>query len=661
MPWNGYRDHESDVGDGWDALENCSLYTEGVCKRRLGFGGKAILSAVARSATELGNYALVATATGTVLSVTQSTSAVASLASSLSTTNWPTWAVMNNRAYYTNGVDSVRVSDDGTNFRTAGITAPASAATATPSGSGGVVSAGVHLVRYRYYDSTRNRLSNPSDAASVTIVAGEKISVGYAASGDATVDKVIIEITAAGAETYYRAATITNSGSSYLLDIADATLIVQVSASRDGEFGHEPPTTGYDIIAEHRQRLWMWKISTGDLQWSRALFPESWNAIDYGRKITLDAGDVPSAVASFYTDLYLIGQRSMRRMVYTSDPAAAMVVDVPGNFGAFNQRCVVKIDGGLLIGWGKNGVWMIDAMQPKKISRSVDDTLVSLVSATNTTSRFVCYEPTRREVACFFPLNGETYCKAALIWSMDTNEWALWKFRQPISAAVLNTSYTDRARLMVCDSYGNAWRMGVSTNDGGGNGSVTVTSGSTTTSVNCTNTAVIGQILYNPITGDERYIDSVSGSNVTVTPALSVAPTAGQVLYIGSIRQRLLTDWIPGDGMNNKKRPTKFMVAVRPSTSMGSAEVNFYTDFSGTKETVSAFAADTYPEGVSIADNQITVDLDSGAQDGFIPIPCPGDWKRTIRAEIIAEEPLDGIQFLEANFRNDSTAESEEE
>jgi len=659
MPWNGYNDGENDVNDKWAALENCSLDTKGECRRRLGFGAKVDLSAaVIRSAAELGNYALCATAAGAVLSITQSTGSVASLATGLSTTNWPTWAGINGRMYYTNGVE-VRVSDDGTNFRAVGITAPSNAATATPTGSGGVVTAGVHLFRYRYYDSTRNRYSDPSVAVSATVTAGQTVTVGYTASGDATVDKVIIEVTAAGSVTYYRAATITNSGSSTSFNTADATLIVGVIASRDGEFQHQAPPA-YHVILEHRQRLWLLSTSNNELAWSRALFPESWDSLNYSRKITLGSGDVASGMMGFFSDLYVFGQRSMSRVVYSSDPAASMVVDVPGTYGVFNQRCVSKIDGGIIIGWGKSGAWVIDAMQPKKISINVDDLLDTLADPTNVIQRFICFEPIRREVYFFFPLVGQTTCKQAFVYGLDNGEWVLNKYRQPITAAVLNSQYSDRCRLMLLDSNGYAWRVGVSANDGGNDGVVTVTSGSTTTVVNCVNSAVVGQTLYNPATGEERLITVATGSAVTVA-ALALAPTAGTVMYIGSIRQRMLTNWIPGEGVNEKKRPTKFMIAVRPEGDMGSGTVTYYQDFSATSVGATAFSSDAFAEGVSVVGTQLTVDFDAGATDGMVSVPTPADWNRVIRAEIIAETPYDGIRFIQATFRDDSSIKSEEQ
>jgi hypothetical protein len=658
MAWNGYRDDETDVGDGWEAIENCSLYIQGECRRRLGFGAKVDLAAIGWSAAEMGAYAVIATSAGGIKSVQQTTGSVSVLASGLATTQRATFASMSSRLYYANGTEA-RAIDNGTaTARAIGIVAPSVAPTATGTGSGSV-DTGLHLIRYRYYDSALNRYSNPSDVVSVTTTAGQTIDVTYTASGDATVTSIIIEMTAVGAETYYRAKTIANSGATTNVNISDANLIVQIAASRDGEFGHDQPPATYDILCEHRQRLWLWDITTGTLAWSRALFPESWDQTNYARAITLDAGDTPTAMSSFYTDMYLFGTRSMRRLIYSSDPAAAMVSDIPGNFGCFNPRCVIKIDGGVLVGWGRNGMWMIDAMQPKKISRRVDTTLESLMDASNTTAQFICYEPERREVLFFFPLSGETYCKRALCWSLDTQEWTLYSYRQPISFGVLNTAYTDRQRLMIGDSNNYLWRVGVAANDGAGDGVVTVTSGSTTTVINGTNTAVVGQTLYVPSTGEERLITVATGSQITVA-ALANAPTAGMEVYVGSIRQRIMTDWNPGEGMNMAKRPDKFLLAIRPDDDMGDGQVNFYQDFSATAVPATSFAADTFPEGVSVAANVISLDFDAGATDGFIPVPTPGDWKRVIRAEVIAETPLDGVRFLDASFRDNNTKPSEE-
>lgn len=654
MAWEGIDDGATDVGPGWDMLENATLYVKGECRRRPGFGGRVNLSsAVVRTATELGNYAILATAAGSVLSVTQSTGSVASLATGLNTTNWPTFASVNGRMYYANGVDTVRVTDDGTNFRAAGITAPSTAAVATITGSGGVVDIGTHLVRYRYYDSTRNRLSDPSEADSIATIAGNKILITFVASGDATVDKIIVEMTPVDAETYYRVATVANSGTTYTIDIADSNLILNVAATRDGEFHHQPPPV-CDILCEHRQRVWTWKISTSLLCWSRAGFPESFDSVNTSRTVTLQSGDAPKAMMSYFSDLYLFGSRSIRRLVYTSDPSAAMIVDVPGNYGVFNARCVLKIDGGMMVGWGKSGAWIIDAMQPKKISKPIGDQLEDIASVTALDQRFIAYEPVLREIYFFFPLSGSTTCKAAYVYSLDTEAWTLAKYRQGFTAATLNSQYIDRQRAMWCDENGYAWRVGVSINDGVDDGRIIVTSGTTSTVINGINLAQAGQILYDPIQNEERLITVATGSTVTVSPAFTAAPSVGTTIYAGSIRYRLVSNWITNNGIDTKNRPTKLMLAIRPYGSLGSVQILYYQDFGNVAVPATSFSSDTFPQGVSIVGGILTVNLDTGATDGYVPVPMPSDWVRAIKFEIISETPLNGIRYVDVSLRQDS-------
>ena len=249
MPWNGYRGHESDVGDGWDVVENCSLYIKNECRRRLGFGARVDLSGdIVIGGGEISGKAVVAASNGDITSITESSGSVASLGT-VTVTSKPSFASMNNRLYFSLG-GTVRVSDDGTSYRNAGIAAPTVDPVATPA-AGGVVTEGDHLIRYRYYDSTRKRLSNPSDAVTVTIVAGtQRIDVDVTASADSTVDQILIEMTPAGASTYYRVLNVVNVTGTYTVNEADDTLIVLVAASRDGEFGHEPPqsTSGNFIV-----------------------------------------------------------------------------------------------------------------------------------------------------------------------------------------------------------------------------------------------------------------------------------------------------------------------------------------------------------------------------------------------------------------------------
>lgn len=624
------------------------------------------------------------------------------------------------RVYMLNDFDAMKATDDGLAIRAVGITAPSSDP-AAPSQASGLCSTGVHLLRYRWQDSRRNRLSNPSNAISVTIGAtAQQLTVTNIVSADANVDQIVWEMTAAGAYTYYRVSTVSNAAGTTVISVADQNLINMVPTSFYGDFGHNPPPLAY-LAAEHKQRVFLWGATsrtftncavtnasptitgtgfstqwagrrvavtgtsgyfyissattttitlatnftgttsasatitvdsaTSDLLcWSQSGYPESYDSTSLARRITLATGDSPTAMASYAGDLYLIGKRSMRRLNFTSDPAKGMVIPLPTNLGAFNQRCVLSDADSLCVGWGSNGVWIIDSIQPTKISDDIDTTISTLADPTQQDKRFICYAPVQRTISCFFCLNGETSCRAAAVYSLNTRTWSLWYFRQGMTASTLNSSYTDRVRLMLCDVNGYSWRLGVSTNDGGGYGVVTVGSSSTTTVVNATNSAVVGQEVYRPATAEVCLITAATGSAITLSPALATAPTLGEAFWIGSIRQRLLTNWYVDEGLETKQRPAYLLVSVRPAAKMGTATVAIYTDYSSTPAALTSLATDVFGNGISIGANAVSIDLDNAASDGFFAVPLIEEWHRSIRCEIIAQTPYDGVRFLDVRF-----------
>lgn len=624
------------------------------------------------------------------------------------------------RVYMLNDFDAMKASDDGLSIRSVGITAPVSDPSA-PTQAAGNCTVGTHLLRYRWKDSRRNRLSNPSNAISVAISSSaQQLTVTNVTSADSTVDQIVWEMTAAGAYTYYIVSTVSNAAGSTVISVADQNLINMVPSSFYGDFGHNAPPLAY-IGCEHKQRVFLWggtvRTFTGCgvtnasptitgagfstqwagkrvavtgtsgyfyvssattttitlasnftgstsasatitvdspasdlLCWSQSGFPESFDSTSLARRITLDSGDTPAAMASFQGDLYLMGQRSMRRLNFTSDPSKGMVIPIGANLGAFNQRCVVPDAAGMCAGWGRNGVWLIETIQPTKISDNIDTTIASLADATKLDQRFMVYEPIRRVLACFFVLSGESSCRCAAVYSLTRKTWSLWYFRQGMQAGCLNSNYLDRGRLMIADINGYSWRMGVSANDGGDAGVYTVSSGSTTTVVQSTTPAVVGQMVYRPATAESSLITAVTASSFTVSPAFATSPANGEAMWIGSIRQRILTNWYIADGLERRKRPAYLLVSVRPNTTMGTCTVAIYTDYSATPATLTSLSTDTPPIGVTVGTNSFTVNLDTGAADGFCAVPLLAEWHRAIRAEIIAQTPYDGVRFLDIRF-----------
>ncbi len=723
--WNGIDNTKSDIGDDIEFIENGDFRVQGELQRRPGYGARLTDAGIVCG--EIGSRVLFVHDTGTVTSVDQNTDVNSgNLITGYNIDLVPCLAQAFGRMFITNDFDKMKVSDNGLlALRDAGIIAPVLNPTVNGS-SGAGMSVGTHLVRYRYQDQQRTRLSDPSGVETITLASGTQgLDVGVFLSSDPFVTNIIIEITPAGASEFYQAAIVANASGVTTVTLDDLALVAQVPTSLYGDFGHQPPPLA-ELVAAHRNRTWTWgatsrtipgaTLTSGVLTvdgtgfsanwigrkltsagstliyiitaattiqltldqgwaganvvqdivvyrdpddlmcWSQPGFPESFDAIANSHRITLDQDDHPAGMVSYYSDLYLIGTRSMRRFVFDQDPgdASSMSLTIPGTMGAFHQRCLMTAGDGRVFGWGRDGIWMIDAMQPKKISNKIETTLAALAS-TVTTKRFVCYEPTRRIALFLFPLLGETNCRGALAFFLDTGQWQLWRFRVGMVSACLNSAYSDRQRLMLCDENGYSWRVGVASNDGAADGVVSVGIGSTTTNIIAVNSAVAGQIAYRPLTGEERPLATVSGAGYTVVTPYATALASGELVYIGSIRQRILSGiFQAGQILDKKTRPAWYLLAIRPnvSGSMGTAIVRLYRDFSLSPTQLRKNMLDTENLGISFIDNatEMTVDLDVAGLAGFVAIPLCAEWSRAMQIEIIAETPYSGIRFLDGRF-----------
>lgn len=657
--WTGLSDDSADVGDGLTFAGNVSLYYNGVLGRRPGLGEVYAEGGVA--VQEQGPVTLYVQADGTVVSQP----VPHAMGHSLTAAVVPAMVQAFARIYLSDGQTPVLVSDNGTYLRVAGIAAP----TVDPVAAwvaGGSIDSGVRLLRYRYFDSARQRYSDPSDPIELTLAralgqatisstAGSSIDVTYAGGGyvvtpgaiaqlpnggatlavtvtmtadsvsaltpsswgsgltdnplivvdaptggsltidttallssDRYVSDIMIELTASGAETFYVAATVSNTAQTVTLADPDTLLIQNQDAGIFGDFGHQPPPQTL-ILHLHRNRLWTWD-ALFLLSWSGPGEPEGFNLGIDQRLITLGQGDVPVALASLYTDLYCIGQRSMVRMIFTDDPALGMALPVPGTFGAFNPRCVCDSVPGVLFGWGEDGAWLLDAMAPKKISKKAEVTIAALADNSKLAERFVVYEPTERAVQFFFVLTGDTACKAAAAYYLERGEWVIWQYTQAMTAGCASSG-TDfsggRPRLLLASSS-DSWLVGTQANDAG-----------------------------------------------------------------SAINQQVTTQWHAASAsLESKQRPAFLFLAFRPAaTGNGTAHIQIFTDFSATAYVFTANSFDENYLGVTVSNGSatITVDLDQ-VPAGFVQIPLPGDWSRTIRADVQISTTGPGAKLLDLRF-----------
>lgn len=171
------------------------------------------------------------------------------------------------RAYVTNGWDRMLVWDGiATTTQEAGITGPGTEPTDwTPAGTEAAdspgVTAGTHLVRYRYKDSRTGYLSNPSNSYEVSASGSNKFQFPVVTSGaatnmlvstDAKVDTIVIEMTDVGLEVFYVAAEGDNAAGTIEVTRTD-TELRELGEITYPETGHaKPPFARYMIPFKDR-------------------------------------------------------------------------------------------------------------------------------------------------------------------------------------------------------------------------------------------------------------------------------------------------------------------------------------------------------------------------------------------------------------------------
>ncbi len=419
------------------------------------------------------------------------------------------------------------------------------------------------------------------------------------------------------------------------------------------------------------------------LYWSRPGWPESWKPLEQARRVLQNEADQPAGMMSQNDVLYLIGQRSQRKLIYTNDPATGKMIHIPTDMGVWNQQCIVEADG-LLYGFGRSGIFASDGSGPVMISLPVQETLdsgndfagINALDPAQFAEFHGVYNPQERTVTFFYVQTGDTKPKNAVTYYVDDQQWRIDRFRQAIVASTMAAGSTNRVRALVSDENGKSWFLtqrrfdGVPTTMTDSNsdytGVVVCASGCTTTVLQIaspslptgTGVDLAGVVLVDSTGTTERVITSNTASTITI-PALSGAPTAGTEFYLGSIAWKMRTKWWVGEGLDNKKDPSYLCISFVPTASGGKVIARIYADYASTP---SAFTdtGDTKPDGATWTDGATfaTIDLDGGNGDGFICIPVPVRWSRALSAQLESIKPLGEIRVLDVYFSSNNRRQS---
>lgn len=393
------------------------------------------------------------------------------------------------------------------------------------------------------------------------------------------------------------------------------------------------------------------------IYWSLSAYNEAFDTVYRQRYVLLGLDTDLVAGAADPAGAYLFGTSATERLVFTDSPAVGDgdLVPVTRTRGALTHRTVARIES-MLFAWDKRGIWLVGPDGGQHISDPVDAILSKFANYEYADHFHIGYDPRERLVLCFFVAVGETLPRWAAVFSLESKDWWFWHWETSVTASCLAET-RDGSALILGDNEGYTWVFGA---EGSGDGipadvprRMTIQDGATTTiipvNVDLTGIDLTGvRVLHESGYGSD-VIASNTASAVTLATGLTLAPPAGSILRVGGIGVEYWTKW---DGnLGGKKRPAYLALLMAPATTADQLRVEFYTDAGGPLAWT-RWTADVVPDGVTIVAGQTyaTVDLDGGNGDGWVPIPIPTPWQRTLRARIYTLDSDDSLRILDLRF-----------
>lgn len=452
-------------------------------------------------------------------------------------------------------------------------------------------------------------------------------------------------VSGTGFSTLWAGRLIKASGDSVAYEISSATsTVITLAAVYAGTSGDK----GATVFSKTPNRVY----------YSPLGFPESFYLSVFARDLLNNRADQLTALWSRRDALYVFGKYSSERLVFDADPSASTstIIPIQGTRGAFQQRCIVEIDGRLLA-WDRRGMYEVGD-SPTHLSGAIDETLSELVDFAETDQFHAAFDPVDRLALFFFVAAGYDAPNYAAVLEVDTGRWGFFYFLQAITASAIVPTSDGQVRLMLGDENGYSWFFSISGSFDGVPPStspvVTASGTPTTTVISVTETldtspSLAGVMLYNPANSDARVIASNTASQITLASALTQAPVAGDALYLGPILWEYRTKWLPAPAPELRQRPFYLMITLYPGSATGTAKVFFYQDFSQTAVQITSTSVG--PDGTTItaSSTYVQVSLDGGG-DGYVAVPCPADFTRALQARVYSDRPDGELRIRGLSF-----------
>ncbi len=344
-------------------------------------------------------------------------------------------------------------------------------------------------------------------------------------------------------------------------------------------------------------------------QWSRATHYEEFPLAQAGQAGAFDMDPTTTGMFTVMDALYFAKEKHLYRMSFTSNPdpvdGDGQVFHVSDGRGLLNDRCVI-VRGNSAYILDRQGFYRFDgsqetgpidlAVSPLVIPSHIASTL--RINWAQSNKFHGVWEPKRKRCMWFVAVGTDTEPKTALCYEPERQRWSTETYRNGITASRNQADGNGVERAWVFDEYGLLWAL---TTNQGADGSLVTTTRGTVTSSGATSLTDSGATFSTgspfrdyPIgswvhvysgTGIGQYrriTAAASATQLTITPAWSVNPAAGDLYRIGDVEMTLMTQIFQMDpippGETKKARYVK--IGFAPTTASCWMGLTVYKDYS---------------------------------------------------------------------------------
>ena len=398
-----------------------------------------------------------------------------------------------------------------------------------------------------------------------------------------------------------------------------------------------------------------------DLTWSKAGTNEGF-AVGDSFGVFPNDGDLPTGLHVIGHSLVPFKRTHAYRFSYDGgDPSpitgTGSVTQVLSSRGLIRHECCTVVDS---IGYclDSKGIYAFDGAGPATpldagIRRlfQPDDGIASAdrVNRAYADTWHSVEDPKTNSVVWFVTCGTETKPKTALVYEITQQRWSVWKYPMAITASCIGQDSSGQVRAWVGDENGNLWALsgvrqvegaattGTLTGTATGGGAATLTDAGA--SFQTTDNGLAGvpvYILSGTGSGQERIIQSNTGTQFTVSQAWVTQPDATSVYLIGYIESRWRYVW---NSFDRGKRGDARRLAVYydPTSTERSFFARLFRDYESTA-ILDWMPCSDHSDGLEIAsaalaDGWLEIHTISTAAIGRVEIPAVQNFNAAVSLE----------------------------